>query len=96
MVVCYKLRQGEPGGPIVLLVRNVTSKVLFHDSIESFCLSIGFWVICRGELGGDLETLTQVFPELCDKLCASIADDGVGESVELKVIPQKHVGNVHD
>ena len=95
MVVCRKLHQGEPGGPVVLSVRNVTSKVLFHDGIEPFCLSIGFWVVCRGEFGGDLEALTQVFPELRDELCAPITDDGVGEPMEFEDVPQKHVGDVH-
>ena len=95
MVVRSELRQGEPGGPIVLSVRHITSKILFHDGIESFGLSVSLRVISGGELGGDLETLTQMLPKFCDELCSSVADDSVGEPMELENVPQKHVSNVH-
>src|SRR5205807_7006946 len=46
VVVCCEFCHGEPQGPVVLLVVHIGSQVLFHDSINSFRLTISLGVEC--------------------------------------------------
>lgn len=54
-IVVGKFGEGEEVGPVVLLIVDVDSKVLFENLIDVFCLAIGFGVIGCGKIRLDFE-----------------------------------------
>ena len=57
-IVVSELTKREEAGPVVLLVVAEDLKVLLEGLIESFSLSIAFWVITRCEVNLHAQGLT--------------------------------------
>lgn len=57
-IVVGKLTKREEAGPVVLLIVAEDPKVLLEGLIESFGLSIAFWVITRCEVNLHVQGLT--------------------------------------
>ena len=56
-VVVGKFRHWKVLSPIGLIVVDVESKVRFEDLVDSFRLSVRFWMICGRQVLLDLELL---------------------------------------
>jgi len=63
LVVAGEFSEEEVVCPIVLKVTDVRPKVLFHDCIHMFGLSVSLRMEGRREAGIDLGALAQVVPE---------------------------------
>lgn len=55
-VVVGEFSDRKECGPVVLVVVREDSEVLFEDLVESFGLSISFWMVGSREVLGDLES----------------------------------------
>ena len=71
-VVIGKLRHGEKGKPIVLLVTDDAPQVLFKYLIDPLCLAICLGMMGRRQLRCSSEDLEESSPEMGDKLWTPI------------------------
>jgi len=80
LVVGVRFGKEEVVRPIVLEVTDVGPKVLFHDRVHTFGLSVGFG--CKAaERRGSILRQKHKFPEAGGELRASVGDHGFQQAV---------------
>lgn len=94
MVVCRELGHQQFALLVVLLIGHVRWKVLFHDSIDTFGLSIGLGMQHGGQAGLNLQHDTEIFPKTRNKLQSTIGNDSLWEAVQRPNIIEEHTGDV--
>ena len=80
-VVVGKLSNAEPVNPVILVVIDVKSQVLFQLLVHPFCLAIGLWMIGSGGVILDAHQFVEVDGKLGLKLRSSVMDDFGGNPV---------------
>jgi hypothetical protein len=80
-VVVNEFGDGELRGPVVLLIVDVNTEVLFEGLIDSFGLPVHLWVISSQQVGLDVERSAQGRPELGDEQFSSVGNDVSREAV---------------
>ena len=93
LVVVGKLGDAEPVEPVVLVMVDEETEVLFQLLVDPFRLSIGLRVVRRGGVVLDAQELVKVRHEVRLKLGSSIVDDLGGNAVELEHVVTKQLGH---
>ena len=78
-IVIRKLRKLENVGPIILLITQKASEILFQCLVCSFRLPVGLRMVAGGEVTRDLEHLEEMLPKFGDELRSPVIDDNVRE-----------------
>jgi hypothetical protein len=73
-IIVGELSHGKPFLPIILLVVNKASEVLFQNGVRAFRLAIRLRVMSCGQLSLYFEIGKHMLPKFGDKLRASIRD----------------------
>ena len=82
-VVVDKLGHGNPSGPVSLKSIPPLSKIELQKLIDAFCLIICFWVKGSWEFDINVYAKIYLFPEITDKLEATIWYNKVRSTVFL-------------
>jgi len=74
-IVVSEFSEGKERRPVVLLVVAKYSEVLLKSLIESFSLSVSFWMVAKGEVNLHIQCLSKGSEEAGDKLGSTVADN---------------------
>ena len=90
LLLCAKLRHGDPVHPVVLVVVDAESQILFQLLVHPLCLPIHLWVVGCGGVVLDAQEPVEADRELRLELWAPVMDDLLGDSMQPKdVVPQQ-------
>ena len=74
-VVVDELGEGQPRGPVGLVIAGEAANVLDEGLASPFSLPVGLRMITGGEVCRDLEACHEILPEPGNELRASVGDD---------------------
>ena len=74
-VVEGKLGKGEERGPVVLSIGAEGADDLFKGLVDSFCLTVGFWMVSGGEVQVHAQHFSKRVEEDGNELGPSVGSD---------------------